>query len=101
MAKTYSSRKRPARRARINNPESKPAVTDGEPAGPPDFAEILGRFSDALALVETAHSALESSLEDETSFGPGVLTLHRGLEELLSVYTEFDFAIMSLKSGAS
>ena len=55
--------------------------------------EILGRFSDGLALVETAYSALETAQEDETAIGPGVLTLQRGIGELKGVYTDFDLAI--------
>lgn len=97
MAEAHSSRKRPTRRARIDSPEPKSEVTTGDPADPPDFAEILGRFSDGLALVETAYSALENAQEDETSISPGVLTLQRGIDELLSAYTEFDVAISKLR----
>lgn len=98
MAKAYSSRKRRTRRARIDSPESKSEVTASVPADPPDLAEILGRFSDGLALIETACSALENSLEDETPISPGLVTLQRGIDELLSVYTEFDVAISKLRS---
>ena len=99
MAKAHSSRKRPLRRVRAQSPASEPEMTPGQSSERPDFAEILGRFSDALAVVETAYSALENSLENETPFSPGVLTLHLGLDELLSVYTEFDVAISSLQRG--
>lgn len=96
MAKAHSSRKRPPRRPRIDSPESKSEVTTSTPADRPNFAGILERFSDGLAGVETAYSALENSLEDETPFSAGVLTLQRDIEELLSVYTEFDVAISQL-----
>lgn len=95
MAKAHSSRKRPSRRVRSKSPASSPEITPRDSTERPDFAEILGRFSDALAVVETAYSALENSLEDETPFSPGVLTLHRGLAELQNVYTEFEAAISS------
>lgn len=84
---------------RTQSPASEPEITARESTERPDFAEILGRFSDALAVVETAYSALENSVENETSCSPGVLTLHLGLDELLSVYTEFDVAISSLQRG--
>jgi hypothetical protein len=64
----------------------------------PMLDEILGRFSDALDLVKTAHSALSKAQEDETPIGPGVVTLHRGIDELASVYTEFDLALLILFS---
>lgn len=65
-----------------------------ERATPPDFDEILGHFCDALALAETAHSALEAAQEDGTPIAPAVLTLDRGLSELRRTYTELDVAIL-------
>ena len=97
MAKAHSSRKRPTRRARIDFPRSDSEVATSAPADRPDFAEILRRFSDGLALVETAYSALENALEDETLFSSGVLTLQRGIHELQSAYTDFDIAISQLR----
>lgn len=69
----------------------------------PLLDEILGRFSDALALVETAHSALDKAQEDDTPIGAAVLTLHRGIEELKGVYTEFDltFAYIRRRGGSA
>lgn len=100
MAKAHSSRKRPGARARINSSEPKPKVVGSSHDDRPDFAEILGRFSDALALVETALSALETAQEDESPISPAVLTLQRGAHELQDVYTEFDRAIASLGRSA-
>ena len=59
--------------------------------------EILGRFSDALALVETAHLALEKAQEDECPIGAAVLTLHRGIEELKGAHTEFDLTFAHIR----
>lgn len=64
-------------------------------ARPPDFDEILGHFAEALALAETAYSALDVAQEDcSTAISPAVLTLKRGLRELGCVYTELDRAIL-------
>lgn len=65
---------------------------------PPDFDEILGHFCEALALAETAHSALETAQEDGTPIGAAVLTLERGLSELRRTYTELDLAILRSRS---
>jgi hypothetical protein len=81
MATRRSSRKRPQRNL----------------AELPLLDEILGRFSDALALVETAHSALDKAQEDDMPIGPAVLTLYRGIEELKGVYTEFDLTLTYLR----
>ena len=97
MAKAYSSRKRPGGRTRIKSTESKPKSTPKAATNRSDFSEILGRFSDGLALVETAYSALETAQEDETPIGPGVVTLQRGIDELKGVYTELDLAISRSK----
>lgn len=100
MAKAHSSRKRPGTRARINSSEPKPKVASSSPDDRPDFSEILGRFSDALALVETALSALETAEEDELPISPAVLTLQCGVRELQDVYTDYDLAIAWLERGA-
>lgn len=97
MAKAHSSRGRAARRTRINSSTPKrkpikPAVADQVE----EFDEILGRFSDALALAETAYSALETAQEDEDLIGPGVLTLKHGIDALNRVYTDLDLAILRL-----
>lgn len=59
----------------------------------PDLDEILGQFSDALAIAETAYEALNVLQEGDEPIGAAVLTLDRGLSELRSAYTELDFAI--------
>lgn len=59
----------------------------------PDLDEILGQFSDALAIAETAYDALNVLQEDDKPIGAAVLTLDRGLGELRRAYTEFDLAI--------
>jgi len=93
MAKAHSSRKRPGRRARIDfaSPESKVART--APHDQPDFAEILRRLSDGLALVETAYKALRHAHDDEALVSSAVLTLQRGIDELQSAYTDCDIAM--------
>jgi len=93
MAKAHSSRKRPTRRARIDSPGPESAVARSASSDQPDFAEMLGRLSDGMALVETAHSALRNAREDEALISSGVLTLKRGIDELQSAYTDFDIAI--------
>jgi len=103
MAKAHSSRGRPSRRTRIN---SSTLTTNPKPPrkahiDPPDFDEMLGRFSEALALTEAAHDVLECAQDDSVRIGPGVLTLQRGIEELRSVYNEFDMAIPALAGGAT
>lgn len=98
MAKAHSSRKRPAGRACADSTDPQTLPPAGASiAKPPDFAEFLDRFSDGLAVVETAYRALENSMEDETPFSPGVLTLQRGIEELLNVYNDFDLAISAMR----
>lgn len=47
-----------------------------------------------MALVETAHSALDKPEEDETAKEAKVLTLRYGLEALKKEYADFDVAIM-------
>lgn len=100
MAKADSTRKRPGARARINSSEPKPKVVGSSHDDRHDFGEILGRFSDALALVETSLVALETAQEDESPISPAVLTLQRGVHELQDVYTEFDRAIAWLERNA-
>jgi hypothetical protein len=93
MAKAHSSRKRPTRRARIDPPDPESKTATSASSARPDFAEIRGRLSDGLALVETAHSALRNASEDEALISSGVLTLKRGIDELQSAYTDLDIAM--------
>jgi hypothetical protein len=83
------------------------SLDDPLPSGPgqheladlPLLDEMLGRFSDALALAETAHRALYKAQEDETPIGPEVVTLRRSVEELNRVYTEFDLTLVRLQKN--
>jgi len=95
MAKRHSSRSGRARRNSGDSADSSPP--SGQAAGIPlSLDEILGRFSDALAFVETAHAALDDDYDD-ASIAPAVLTLKHGLERLLDVYLEFDFALVKMR----
>lgn len=67
----------------------------------PDMEDILGHFSDALAIAETACEALNVLQEDGKPIGGAVLTLERGLQELQRAYTELDLAILRLPEGAA
>jgi hypothetical protein len=59
--------------------------------------ELLGHFSHALAIVETAYTALDAVQESCGSIGPGVTTLERGIDELKRVYTGLDLASLRLE----
>jgi hypothetical protein len=98
MAKAHSSCKRPTRRTRIDSPRPESEVARSASSDQPDFAEILGRLSGGLALVETAHGALCNASEDEGLTSSGVLTLKRGIDELQSAYTDFDIAMSQWRS---
>ena len=83
-----SGRKRPVRSAARPGVKKKPTTKRA------DLDEILGHFSDALALAETAYSVLDEAQQDYAGICPAVRTLERGLGELRRVYTEFDMAIL-------
>jgi len=95
MAKAHSSRGRPARRTRLNSSAPSKPFREKK-ADPPDLDEMLGRFSEALALTEAAYDVLECAQEERKPIGPGVLTLGRGIDELRRVYNEFDMAVLAL-----
>lgn len=105
MATHHSNRRRP--RATLASsasptPTSRRAVSaSGKKAVTrPDLDEILGHFSEALALVETAHTALDAAQETAgvgRAIGAAVLTVERGLAELRRTYTELDLAIPRLR----
>jgi hypothetical protein len=58
---------------------------------------MLGLFSNALAVVETACIALEATQEHrQRRAGPAILTLEKGIKALQRVYTEFDLAISTV-----
>jgi hypothetical protein len=94
--------------SKAHNPQGRSTASSSEHAQRdlvelPLLDEILWRFSDALALIETAHGALDRAQEEDTPIGAEVLTLHRGIEELKGVYTEFDltFAYIRRRGGSS
>jgi hypothetical protein len=63
----------------------------------PDLDALLGRFSDAIAFVETASHALDAAEESGPSAPLAELaTLRYGLEAVQRVYTELDLAILAL-----
>lgn len=125
MATRHSTRRQPSRRARSNS-KSRPTPSvpappkaasarkeqarslpqavpkkKGKAAGPPDLGEILGRFAEALALVETGYAVLDSAQEDwhgEVAHVscPAVHTLRHGIKALSQVYNEVDLAFMAL-----
>lgn len=120
MATRHSTRRRPSERARSNS-ESHPNPTvavpqkalstrpapraapkkKGKAAGPPNCDEILGRFAEALALVETGHAVLDVAQDDwegeDAQLGcPAVRTLESGIKALARVYAEVDTAFMAL-----
>lgn len=114
MATRDSSRKRPSGRREAGRPRdtpspdvdqsaegrTRPARSIEEEQQIPELDlldEILGRFSDALALVETAHCALDHAQDESPMISPGVLTLYRGIEDLKGVYTEFDLTLVHLR----
>jgi len=125
MATRHSTRRQPSRRARSTS-KSRPTQTvptpqeaaaarkeqarsasqavpkkKGKAAGPPDLDEILGRFAEALALVETGYAVLDSAQEDwhgeVAHVGcPAVHTLGHGIKALSRIYNEVDLAFMAL-----
>lgn len=119
MATRRSTRKRPFSRTAVDRPRTSPApqAQQASPASGhqvhstassapeqrdlpdlPLLEEILGRFSDALDLVKTAHRALSKALEDDTPIGPEVTTLDRGIDELAFAYNQLDLALLDLGS---
>lgn len=69
---------------------------------PPDFDEVLGQFSDALALAETAHEVLDAAQERDgigRAIGSAVMTLACGLTELRRAYSALDLAILRARRG--
>lgn len=60
-----------------------------------DFYEFLHRFSEALAIVQTAYKALQASENDPgvPRIGAEVSTLGQGVAALRAVHEELDLAI--------
>jgi hypothetical protein len=98
MASRKRSR-RPAgdRRRTSSVPKAQQRSPAPEGSELPPLDEMLGRFSDALDLLKTAHRALFLALQDDTPIGPEVTTLDRGIDDLASVYKEFDLTFLNLR----
>jgi hypothetical protein len=82
--------------------KSKPSSSNVVRRSPPDFDELLGRFSDALSILATATRALSNTQEDsepspDHDIGEDIATLEHGLSALRAVYDEFDVGIRELR----
>ena len=69
----------------------------------PDFEAILGRLSDALAIIATATSAMEAgqaltAVTDAAEPADKIFCLGRGVGDLRRVYNELDVAILEVAS---
>jgi hypothetical protein len=120
MATGHSTRRRPSSRVRSNS-KSHPTPTTpvpkkatsvrsaqtaapkrkGKTAGPPHCDEILCRFTETLALVETGYAVLDVAQQDwegqDAQLGcPAVHTLSSSIKALARVYSEVDVAFMAL-----
>lgn len=94
---------RPAKRPRSKSLGQSPA-----PKSParPDLDQIAGKFSDALAIIETAYAALDKAeeLADRDQDDPtanALVTMDRGLVELRRVYTELELATRHFRGSES
>lgn len=124
MATRHSTRSRPSSRARSNPKSRSPAAPAKQEAAsaqrrqarsaeqaapnkkrkaanPPDLDEILGRFAESLALVETSYAALDAAQEDWNRKAahagcPAVHTLGQGIKALSRVYSEVDLVFLAL-----
>ena len=82
--------------------KSKPSSSTVGRRSPPDFDELLGRFSDALSIIATATRALSNTQADsepssDHDLGEDIATLEHGLSALRAVYDEFDVGIRELR----
>lgn len=92
------------RRARSRKPSSrKPKRRENHPSRS-DLYAILGRFSEALAMLECVCHAVvaaeEGAVDDDrpgiTAIGSEICTLERAVKEIKASYSEFDHAILAL-----
>lgn len=123
MATRHSTRRQPSGRARSNS-KSRPTPALPTPAdsarkeqarsvakavpkkkrkaaNPPDYDEILGRFSEALALVEAAYHIFDAAQEDWDAEAaakgcPAVRVLDHGIKRLRRAYSEVDMVFLPL-----
>ncbi len=95
------NRGRRARRARHAGEEQMQ-----EPARPvavrrdgPDFEAILGRFSDALAMIAVVGRSL--SARESSGIGDEEVALRRAIDELKAVYNELDAVAVLIRSAVA
>ena len=93
---------RPAKRPRAKSPGQPPVPKSARP----DLDQIAGKFSDALAIIETAYTALDTAeeLADRDQDDPtanALVTMDRGLAELRRVYTELELATRHFRGSES
>ena len=82
--------------------KSQPSSSNVVRRSPPDFDELLGRFSDALSILATATRALSNTQADsepnpDHDIGEDIATLEHGLSAMRAVYDEFDVGIRELR----
>ncbi|MGH6682253.1 MAG: hypothetical protein ACREDL_25720 [Bradyrhizobium sp.] len=94
MGSSHPRKSRHASKRHASRPsQCKPARTL------PDLHDMLGRFSDALTLLETVARALDAAECDmePAAIGAGIAVLQQTVQALQAVYDEFDTAIISKK----
>lgn len=80
---------------------------EGHPSRP-DLYAILGRFSEALAMLECVQHALVAAEEGAvgedrpgiTAIGAEICTLEKVVKEIKASYSEFDYAILALAQAS-
>jgi hypothetical protein len=85
--------------------QSRVTDTDDAPSAEPsevetDLWEVLGHFSEALAIVQTVSHALQAAENNGQcpTIGAEIATLRQGIDELIAVHEEFDLAIPEVAS---
>jgi len=100
MAGKYSTR---ATRAPFAGQHSRPAHGTQVEQIRSDLWEVLGRFSDALALLETVEHAMVAAEErSEDGVGPigaEICTLERTAKEIRGIYNELDRVIVGIRDA--
>jgi hypothetical protein len=64
-----------------------------------DFEGILGRFSDARCVLESAVRSLEESHDPSSGVHDEAVCLRHGVRLIDSVYSELDVAILAVSSS--
>jgi len=104
MASNNSTRAR----VRSRKPPSRSSENTQAPRSRPDLDAILGRFSEALALLETVQHAFVAVEEDAigqqrlgiAAGSAEISTLERAVKETGSIYNEFDLALGAIASAS-